>query len=77
LPAKVLAATAALRRDDIVLVHVSYAQLGELLRQLHQSNPDVQVLPITHHRDSKVQVILHETVPALTSVEELQQRVTY
>ncbi len=75
LPTKVMEATAALKRDELVLVNVNYPDLSAFLTQLQQAIPDVQALPITHRRDTKVHVVLHETVPVITSVEELQRLV--
>lgn len=75
LPTKVMEATAALKRDELVLVNVNYPDLSAFLTQLQQAIPDVQALPITLRRDNKVHVVLHETVPVITPVEELQRLV--
>lgn len=75
LPTKVLESRAALQKDELVLVSVTYSELASFLGQLQQAIPDVQVLPITYRRDNKVHVILHETVPANIPVEQLQSLV--
>lgn len=76
LPTKVMEVTAALKKDELALVPVSYSELSGLLTQLQTQVPGLMVLPITHRQDQqtkKVKVELHEAVPATTSTEALQQ----